>query len=303
MNGAELFGGRLYLGCPQWAHRPWTESVYPASSAPRDALEHYAQVFNTVEGNTTFYAVPPRDVVMKWAAQTPTSFRLVLKLPKHITHERRLDRGALDEALRFLDHMSPLGARLTHTLIQLPAGFDERGFDNLYRFLCALPRVGESGEAREYMVELRAPSLSLPSEGGRGRFEEVNALLSEARAERVWMDTRPLRAAPLPLSPETVAAQGKKPNLPVYPIGLGPSPVVRYVAHPNVEANRPWLQAWAEVFARWLDEGRTPYFFAHYPGETLAPHIARLFYELLRVERPSLPEAPIWPSERQQSLF
>ena len=300
MSGA--FGG-LYLGCPQWSHRPWIKSIYPAESPPRDALTHYARAFNTVEGNTTFYATPPREVVRRWAEQTPEDFRLVLKFPKTLTHERLLGAGALDEATRFLEHMNPLGARLTHTLIQLPARFDERGLDVLYRFLCALPRLASGGHERHYAVELRAPSLTLPSPDGRGYFEEVNALLSATQTERVWMDTRPLREAPTPLSEATVSAQAKKPDLPVYPMGLGPSPMVRYVAHPVVEANRPWLEDWATIFAAWLDEGRQPYFFAHYPGETLAPQVAALFYDLLRQRSPTLPERPIWPSERQFSLF
>jgi len=299
-----LFGGALYLGCPQWAHRPWTASIFPAESSPRDALTHYARAFNTVEGNTTFYAVPPREVVERWASQCPPSFRLVLKLPQEVTHERLLGAGALDQALRFLAHMAPLGERLTHTLIQLPAHFDARHFDSLYRFLSNLPRVcEESGAERHYMVELRAPSLCHPCGDGAGLFEECNALLSATRSERVWMDTRPLRDPSAQLSEATSAARSKKPNLPVYPVGLGPHPTVRYVAHPEVEANRPWLRDWAEVFARWIAEGRRPYFFAHYPGETLAPQVASLFYQELRGLSAELPERPLWPSERQQSLF
>jgi len=153
------------------------------------------------------------------------------------------------------------------------------------------------------MVELRAPSLCHPCGDGAGLFEECNALLSATRSERVWMDTRPLRDPSAQLSEATSAARSKKPNLPVYPVGLGPHPTVRYVAHPEVEANRPWLRDWAEVFARWIAEGRRPYFFAHYPGETLAPQVASLFYQELRGLSAELPERPLWPSERQQSLF
>ena len=98
-------------------------------------------------------------------------------------------------------------------------------------------------------------------------------------------------------------AHQRKPNLPVYPIGLGPAPMVRYVAHPTLEANRPWLELWAGTFAQWLTEDRTPFFFAHYPGETLAPQVADLFYRLLREKLTRLPKRPLWPSERQRSLF
>ena len=302
MSESELFGG-LYLGCPQWHQRQWTESIFPSECTAKDALKSYAQVFNAVEGNTTFYATPPRQVIERWASDTPTSLRLVLKFPQAVTHERGLDQGALDIALRFIEHMQPLGPRRSYTLIQLPARFDEHHFERLYRFLQSLPRECSSGVSLHYAVELRAPSLTRPSQGSYGLFEEVNDLLSAALTERVWMDTRPLRAAPEPWDEPTRLARSRKPNLPVYPIGLGPAPMVRFVAHPDVESNRPWLNDWVAVFDRWLTEGRRPFFFAHYPGETQAPQIADLFYKLLREKCSHYPERPVWPSERQLKLF
>ena len=301
-GGAGGLYGPLRLGCPQWAHRPWSRSIFPSEARERDALAHYARVFTCVEGNTTFYATPPAEVVRRWASQTPPSFRLLLKLPQEVTHERLLGAGALDAALRFLDHMAPLGPRAEDALVQLPARFDARRLDDLYRFLTALPR-GELAEGAErawrgYAVEVRDPALC-----AEPLLSELNALLSAARVERAWMDTRPLRASPPPHAEATRVALERKPNLPVFPVGLGPRPVVRYVAHVAVGENLPWLEAWAGVFARWLDEGRAPYFFAHYPGETLAPEVARLFYERLRALRPALPPPPGWPSEEQLGLF
>ena len=297
-----MFGG-LYLGCPQWVQAQWNKSIFPKSSKSRDALEHYAKVFNTVEGNTTFYATPKQNTVNRWVSQTPPSFRFVLKLPQEVTHEKALSPTALEITQRFLEQMSPLGERLSYTLIQLPAHFTEKQFDTLYHFLRALPRQAKDGTPRYYAVELRAPSLVYPQPQGNGLFEEANALLSATQTERVWMDTRPLRATSEPLDEATLMAWQRKPNLPVYPIGLGPAPMVRYVAHPVVEANRFWLEQWASTFAQWLKEGRTPFFFAHYPGETFAPQVAILFYQILREKLKELPDRPLWPSEKQGCLF
>lgn len=299
---SNLFGG-LYLGCPQWHQRQWTQSIFPVECTPKEALRCYARVFNAVEGNTTFYATPPKNVIERWASETPHSLRMVLKFPQEVTHERSLDLGAIDIALRFVDHMTPLGSRRSYTLIQLPSRFDERSFDCLYRFLQALPRECSSGASLHYAVELRAPSLSTPSPDHYGLFEEVNDLLSATRTERVWMDTRALREASEPWDEPTRIAMERKPKLPVYPIGLGPAPMIRFVAHPQLSANSPWLKEWAQVFSHWLSEGRHPFFFAHYPGETLAPQVASLFYHHLRELNPSYPERPIWPSERQLTLF
>ena len=116
------------------------------------------------------------------------------------------------------------------------------------------------------------------------------------------MDTRPLRDPQAPINKDVELARTRKPNLPVYPIGLGPHPVIRYVAHPIVEQNIPWLAQWANVFSNWIQQGKKPFFFAHYPGETYAPQIARSFHTLLQKEL-SLPALPTWPGEKQISLF
>ena len=55
-----------------------------------ERLEKYAQVFHTVEGNTTFYATPTLNTVQNWRAATHDDFRFTFKLPKAITHEQML---------------------------------------------------------------------------------------------------------------------------------------------------------------------------------------------------------------------
>ena len=280
-----------YLGCPQWTHSEWRKSIYPTHDRARDHLYHYAQAFNIVEGNTTFYAWPSTDAVARWADVVPEHFRFLFKFPQEVTHEHGLEGAALEIACRFIEHLSPLGERRGPLFIQLPAHFTHSRLPILHRFLSQLPRPND------LVVELRDPVLC----EGRG-LEEVNSLLASVEVERAWMDTRPLRAASPPFNEATQLALIRKPNLPVYPIGLGPNPVIRYVAHPRVDDNLTWIKQWALVFARWIEEGRAPFFFAHYPGETLAPQVAALFHsELSRLI--SLPPRPIWPSETQPSLF
>ena len=88
-----------------WTYPPWQGRFLPGSLAPRDRLRAYATWCNAVEGNTTFYATPTVDTVRSWAGQTAPDFRFVLKLPKPVTHERRL--ADADEPLRaFLDRKS-----------------------------------------------------------------------------------------------------------------------------------------------------------------------------------------------------
>ena len=221
-----------------------------------------------------------------------------------MTHERLLDSKALDIARQFLEYMEPLGERLSYTLIQLPAHFDEHRFDPLYRFLSSLPRESLNGSPRHYAVELRAPSLTQPHPNGQGLFEEANALLSATATERVWMDTRPLRAAPKPYNEPTQLARDRKPNLPVFPMGLGACTDGALCRSPLTSS---LIDCGSQIGQRSSLNGSrkiaTPFFFAHYPGETLAPQVASLFYELLRAHLAKLPPRPIWPSEEQLSLF
>ena len=93
-----------------WTHAPWQGRFLPHPLPPKERLHAYATWCNAVEGNTTFYATPARTTVELWAGQVEPDFRFVLKLPKVITHERRLHKA--DEELRsFVTAMEPLGPR------------------------------------------------------------------------------------------------------------------------------------------------------------------------------------------------
>ena len=81
---------RLHVGCAMWTHRAWQGRFLPQSLPASERLRSYASWCNAVEGNTTFYATPARSTVVSWAEQTDADFRFVLKLPREITHERRL---------------------------------------------------------------------------------------------------------------------------------------------------------------------------------------------------------------------
>src|SRR6478672_8745550 len=109
----------LHVGCAMWTYTPWQGRYLPVSLSPRERLRAYATWCNAVEGNTTFYATPALDTVRSWAAQTAPGFRFILKLPRTITHERRLAEA--DEPLHaFLAAIEPLGPRRTRCGFSCP---------------------------------------------------------------------------------------------------------------------------------------------------------------------------------------
>ena len=81
---------RYRLGCPFWSFEPWNGSLYTSDARPGDRLEQYARVFNTVEGNTTFYSVPNVATAARWRDAVPSHFRFCFKLPRELTHDRML---------------------------------------------------------------------------------------------------------------------------------------------------------------------------------------------------------------------
>lgn len=108
------------IGCAGWALRQRYADHFPTAGTH---LERYASTFNTVEINSSFYRPHRRATYEKWASSVPEGFRFSVKLPKEITHVRRLidAAGILD---RFIDETSGLGNKLGPVLIQLPPKFE-----------------------------------------------------------------------------------------------------------------------------------------------------------------------------------
>jgi uncharacterized protein YecE (DUF72 family) len=85
-------------------------------------LERYARVFSCAEINSSFYRPHRPATYARWAASVPDDFRFALKVPKEITHARRL-AGATEPLERFLDESASLGAKRGVLLVQLPPSF------------------------------------------------------------------------------------------------------------------------------------------------------------------------------------
>jgi uncharacterized protein YecE (DUF72 family) len=186
----------LHVGCAMWTYAPWQGRYLPGSLPPRDRLRAYATWCNAVEGNTTFYATPTLGTVKSWADQTTTDFRFILKLPKLITHERRLaDVG--DPLRAFLAAIEPLGPRAHALWIQLPPSFSPADLGALASFLRRLPH-----EYR-YSVEVRHRAFFDDPRSG----QQLERALDDVGAEWVTFDTAVLGlAASIGYSPRRVLA-------------------------------------------------------------------------------------------------
>ena len=101
--------------------RPGRSRARVADAFPSgdSVLARYARVFDCVEINSSFYRPHRRSTYERWAATVPNGFRFAVKVPKAITHEKRLVE-AQPELERFLGEAGGLGETLGSLLVQMP---------------------------------------------------------------------------------------------------------------------------------------------------------------------------------------
>ena len=142
-----------------FSYGEWKGVFYPAGVTAKDYLNQYARIFNSVEMDTTFYAVPRIDVVLNWASAVPDNFRFAVKTPQTITHEMGLENSNqfMDEFIKTVKH---LGDKLGVILIQLPPSYKIDRFPIFTTFVNELP-----GDIR-FAVEFRHRSWFTSQTGG-----------------------------------------------------------------------------------------------------------------------------------------
>ena len=268
----------IRLGTCSWSAQSWVGPVYAAGTKSTDFITEYAQRFDTVEIDATFYRVPSRATVEAWRRKTPDGFLFSAKAPKTITHDKFLVdcQGDLEV---FLSTMSLLEDKLGPLLFQFPYFAKRKGvtpqdfLDRLAPFLAALPQEGF-----RFAVEVRnkawlgAPLFDLLRERG----------VALALIDHPWMP----RPAALPGASELLT---------------GPFAYVRWLGdrYAIEKLTTTWdapildrradLQAWAPLLRSILDQP-TPvvgYVNNHYSGH--APHDVRTLSQLLGLSSAECP--------------
>ena len=130
--------GRIRVGAQGWNYDAWLGGFYPSGTRATDFLSVYARAFDTVEVDSTFYAIPPERTIEGWVRRTPDDFVFALKLPQSITHERRL-RDSADETVLFVERIRGLGRKLGPVLMQLGPDFTIHELPALTAYLAAWP--------------------------------------------------------------------------------------------------------------------------------------------------------------------
>lgn len=158
------------IGTAGWAIPRDVRDAFPPEGT---GLQRYAARFGCVEINSTFYRSHRSSTYERWASDVPAWFRFSLKVPKEITHVRRLN-GCDDSLARFLDETAPLGQKRGPMLVQLP------------------PKLGyDMGVARAFFSafrELHEGTIACEARNAEWFSADADALLREYRVARVCAD-------------------------------------------------------------------------------------------------------------------
>lgn len=139
---------KISVGCQGWNYDDWTTRVggasifYPRGTRGAEMLTIYAEIFDTIEVDSTFYAIPPASSVESWYRKTRENFTFSLKLPREITHQHALRESSFEIADEFCERILDLKEKLALVLIQLAPQFEasKENARNLRKFLERLPK-------------------------------------------------------------------------------------------------------------------------------------------------------------------
>lgn len=128
---------KLNVGTSGYGYKEWKGIFYPEKISPKEMLRFYAEHFNAVEINYTYYHMPTDRLLTSWVEQVQEEFSFVLKAPQVITHRKRL-KDVAEEAGYFFRTVLLLGSKLGAVLCQFPASFPAN-IPRLEAFLALIP--------------------------------------------------------------------------------------------------------------------------------------------------------------------
>jgi uncharacterized protein YecE (DUF72 family) len=237
------------IGTSGWTYDHWAGRFYPEGLARARWRDYYAERFDTVELNASFYRWPGVRPFQGWSRSLPEGFALSVKASRWLSHGRRLNDPDGAWAERLAAAMRALGDRAGVVLVQLPGDL-ERDDDRLAAFLGHVP-----GDVR-VALELRHPSWD---------DDAVAAVLEKHRAAYVVTHGTGLHTVLRATAPF------------VYCRWHGPTDQPLYAGRYSAEE----LRTWADRITRWHDEGREVWGYFDNDGSGYAPENARELLTLL----------------------
>ena len=159
------------VGTSGFSYKEWKPAFYPQDLPQKKMLSFYAERFRAVEINNTFYRMPKPEILEKWCQEVPEDFCFVLKVPRRITHLKKLE-DIEDDLAYFLQVSEALGPKRGPFFAQFPPRF-AKDLDRLISFLSCLK------DQIAVALEFRHPSWNHP---------EIHAVMQEHNVAWVVSD-------------------------------------------------------------------------------------------------------------------
>src|SRR5215210_7048707 len=174
----------VHIGCSGWQYRHWRGDFYPAELPQARWLEYYAERFDTVEINNTFYQLPEAPTFAAWGRRAPRGFVYAVKASRFLTHMKKL-KDPEEPLHRFFTRARRLEHAFGPVLYQLPPNMPVN-VERLSTFLTALPPT------RRHAIEFREPSWYV---------DEVFAQLERHNVALCLHDMKGSATGQLPIGP------------------------------------------------------------------------------------------------------
>ncbi|ELR68660.1 hypothetical protein C900_05949 [Fulvivirga imtechensis AK7] len=254
------------VGCAKW-NKSDLKGFYPRGI--KDELEYYATQFNSIELNATFYNLYKEDQILKWKERTPADFKFFPKLPRYVSHIKRLQEGYQDYLNDYLVGIQAFGEQLGMLFLQVHDNFGPKkeNIDRLKNFIDQFPKD------LPLAIELRHTDWF----SDKGIADEIYQLFEKNNITNVLVDSAGRRDI-------------------MHMRLTTPTAFVRYVGA-NHESDYTRLDEWIERIKEWKEQGlQNLYFFIHQNIEKESPLLAATFIKKLNeaigtdIKIPSLPE-------------
>ena len=252
--------GTLRVGTSSWSFPDWRGVFYPPQTPADRQLSYYAVNFNSVEANTSFYALPKPKTLLSWLESVPPEFTFSLKAPREITHEKRLVEVEQLTAA-YLDVVRSFGPVAAPGLIQFPATFTRsRAGRLLANFIDNLATLAPDVPLS---VEVRAADLMTTAFARFLMERRIGFVVVERTGQP---DTYPNWQA-------ATASVGSRLPLHIRLIGhdRDPLPDDKTIRRPQDQL----LDKWARRIADLLQNGTDVFCYVHNPFEGHAPQSVR----------------------------
>ncbi len=266
----------IMVGCSGWSYKAWDGPFYPRGTQPEDYLEFYSSVFDTVEIDSTFYSIPPQNSARKWNKSTPPGFKLSPKLPREITHERRLRSTSLLME-QFMESIYPIKEKIGMVLVQLPPSMNyDESFLDFQNFISDLPA------GLKFAVEFRDNSWFKDS---------VYKFLVENNVTMAWSEI------PMARNPPVVTSDH------IYLRLVGDRQINENSFGSILRNMNPVIEAWANEVKSLGDDIKKIYVYSNNHFQGFGPGTVNLFRNALGLEPVKWPEFYHRIPDNQRTLF